>query len=175
VTAISKPVITIGVGLALANCSPTNNPPLVFAQHQTFGARLHGSIAEESTSLTVGYKDRDMVIIPVSGTERGRVVPICAMAGSKRDSLSVFGHFKGDAKITTKATTAELNSFFATGVAADQLAAGYNPTPQGRAVAAAIEPNRGAAAPITGTAVPAAGAPVKGPHCMLPAASLSPT
>jgi len=127
-------MLLIGVGLALAGCVSMNNPPLFFAQTQTFGARLHGSATEQTASLVVGYKGSDAAIVPVTATQNGEVVAICSLWGAKRDSLSVFGTFRGDANVSTTAGVG-LKNFFATGIAADNLAEGYNPTQEGQRLA----------------------------------------
>jgi hypothetical protein len=167
-------MIMIGAGLALANCTPMNNPPLFFAQRQTFGAGLHGSVPEQTTSLVVGYKDRDVAIVPVSAVEHGRIVPICALEGAKRDSFSVFGNFKGDTKVSTTTAGLELDSFFATGIAADHLAAAFNPTPADPptpADAKKVDPVTRTGGLTARTRVPVAGSVVaKRPECRFPPA-----
>src|SRR3954470_9100990 len=95
VTVIWMRMSVLGAGLVLAGCVATNNPPLFFAQSQTFGAGLHGSVAEQTSGLVLGYKDSDVAIVPVTATENGQPIPICALKGAARDSFSVFGHFGG--------------------------------------------------------------------------------
>jgi hypothetical protein len=87
--------------------------------------------------LVLGYKDSDVAIVPVTATENGQPIPICALKGAARDSFSVFGQFGGDANVSATAAV-ELKSFFSTGIAAGNLAEAYNRSGQGRADADAL-------------------------------------
>jgi hypothetical protein len=125
-TAISKIVTGAGLGATLAACSPTTNPPLFFAQTHTFGVGIHGSPTQQSADLTLGYRDLDIAIVPVSATDgAGQVVPLTSIAGggNSRNALSVLGQFNANAAAT--APTVSLGTFFATGLAADKLADGF--------------------------------------------------
>jgi hypothetical protein len=127
VTAISKIVIGAGFGAALAACSPTTNTPLFFAQTHTFGVGIHGSPTQQSADLTLGYRDLDVAIVPVSVTDgAGQVVPLISTAGggNSRNALSVLGQFNANA--ATNTPTVSLGTFFATGLAADKLADGFS-------------------------------------------------
>jgi len=120
--------VTIGAtfGGILAGCASNPNLPLFFAQTNTFGVSAHGSTSSQGVDLTVGYKGSDIAIVPVTATGLGgKVVLIAGTANDNLgDALSVFGHFARNTKVDTAATVG-LSSFFATEVAAQQLAVGF--------------------------------------------------
>jgi hypothetical protein len=118
--------LIIGASVGLAGCYQSNNPPLFFAQAHTLGVGVHTSTTQQSADLTLGYKDFDVAIVPVSATDgSGRVVPLTGTAGGEdsRDALSVLGQFNASAATATPAVN--LGTFFATGLAADKLADGF--------------------------------------------------
>jgi hypothetical protein len=119
--------LIIGAGFGLAGCYQTNNPPLFFAQAHTLGVGVHTSTTQQSADLTVGYKDFDVAIVPVSATDSsGQVVPLTGSSGggNSRNALSVLGQFNANAATATPAVN--FGTFFATGLAADKLADGFS-------------------------------------------------
>jgi hypothetical protein len=116
--------------LALAGCSQTGNAPLLFGQTHTVGIGIHGSAAQQGADLTVGYKDFNIAIVPVTATTpSGQLLPILAdVRGTGtdggRDALSVFGHFGATAEAGTTQKVV-LGKFFATGLAAQRIATGF--------------------------------------------------
>jgi hypothetical protein len=116
--------LTIGAtfGGILAGCTSNPNVPLFFAQTNTFGMSAHTSTAQ-GADLTLGYRGSDIAIVPVTATDAyGNLVLIAGTGKDIGDAMSVFGHF--GAKVDS-ATSVGLGSFFATGVAARQLAVGF--------------------------------------------------
>ena len=107
-----------------------DNPPLVFGQAHTVGVSIHGSATQQGADLTVGYRDVDIAVVPVTAVDAsGQIVPIKADVAGKdggmsSNSLSVLGQFEVDAQAA--GPKVGLGKFFATGLAADKLADGFN-------------------------------------------------
>jgi hypothetical protein len=128
VTKILKRTIMISIGVTLAGCSTGQTPPLFFAQTHTFGVGIRGSAGEQGANLTLGYRDLDVALVPVAVTDAsGRVMPLQGSAGNQTiggtNALSVFGQFNAD--VAAVSPSANLGTFFTTGLAADKLADGY--------------------------------------------------
>jgi len=125
----SRLFILFGFGLALGACSPASNPPLLFGQTHTVGIAIHGSTTQQGADLTVGYRDFDIAVVPVTVMDAsGQVHRINARArgvdgGVGVNALSVLGQF--DVRVTSTAPDVGLGKFFATGLAADKLADGF--------------------------------------------------
>ena len=95
--------------VATAACAPNQQMPLFFGQTQTFGVSMHGSTTEQGASLTVGFRDYDIAIVPVTLTQKdGTTIPLQSqqpqliseskgLMGTNIDALSVFGQFNGTA------------------------------------------------------------------------------
>jgi hypothetical protein len=117
----------IGIGVALAGCSTGQTPPLFFAQTHTFGVGIRGSAGEQGANLVVGYKDLDVALVPVAVTDVLGTQLLQGSAGKEpivgTNGLSVFGQFNADAAAISP--SANLGTFFTTGLAADKLADGY--------------------------------------------------
>jgi len=112
--------------IALAGCSSSQNQPLLFLQATTVGISASTTGSTETPELALGYRDIDVALVPVTD-EAGH--PIRAKypdaTGAKfSDALSVFGQFQVNANAGTT-TSAGLGKFFATGLAAQQIAAGF--------------------------------------------------
>jgi len=103
--------------------------PLVFLQTQTLGITANASGGQATPELTLGYRDLDIAVVPVSDANG---VPVRSVnpegkangGGQFQDALSVLGQFD----VNTNAGTAVgvgLGKFFATGTAASKLAEGF--------------------------------------------------
>ncbi|HEX6142396.1 MAG TPA: hypothetical protein VFZ01_06745 [Geminicoccaceae bacterium] len=124
---------SIIVLLVAAGCTSQPNSPLIFGQTQTVGITIAGSPAQQGGEFTVGYRDADLAIVPVTVTHgTGEVTQLNAnVFGGARggdqqpdtDAFAVLGQFEVD----TNGTEAEvgLGKFFATGLAARRLADGF--------------------------------------------------
>ncbi|WP_298619867.1 hypothetical protein [uncultured Zoogloea sp.] len=126
--------------LGLCACA-SSGTPLIFGSATTFGMSVNATPDTQGFDFTLGYKDKNLAIVPVAVTTDGSVQEITAWSktcSDKRDALSVFGQFtsKGDWALlggsSTDATAAKsqkghvkLDRFFATGIAASHLANGY--------------------------------------------------
>ena len=118
-------------GAALAGCA-TNQPlPLLFGQTHNVGIVISGSTAEQGAELTLGYRDRDIAVVPVAVpqedgkyTQLSSTVPHETIPGAvAKDAFSVLGQF--DVKGETTPVQVGLGKFFATGLAAQKLADGF--------------------------------------------------
>lgn len=118
--------------LGLCACA-SSGTPLIFGSTTTFGVTVNATPDTQGFDFTLGYKDKNLAIVPVAVTTDGRVQEITAWSkecGDKRDALSVFGQFtsKGDWALLSaedKKGQVKLDRFFATGIAASHLANGY--------------------------------------------------
>jgi len=111
----------------LAGCATTNQTPLVFGETITLGVAI-GAGTTEGGELTLGFKTRDIAIVPVMYTDG--TSPKTLMSDIKgadksesKDALSVLGQFSSNTD--AKAAKVGLGKFFATGAAASSLAAGF--------------------------------------------------
>ncbi len=119
-------VLTVLSGtLILGGCGEWKNPPLLFGQSQSVGITISGSTTDQGAELTLGYRDRNFAIIPVTVRHgSGDSTQIIADAGAGfQDALSVIGQFEVNAKAQTPEVS--LGKFFATGIAAQKLADGF--------------------------------------------------
>lgn len=119
----------------LSGCGSVATPPLFFGELVTFGLDVGATPGSAGADFTLGYRDRNLAVIPVSAVNNGRANEIVAWnqedGGNRRDALSVFGQFKSQATkssesgMSTGARKVTLGRFFATGLAATNLARGY--------------------------------------------------
>ena len=133
-------LIALVLALGLCACA-SSGTPLIFGSATTFGMSVNATPDTQGFDFTLGYKDKNLAIVPVAVTTNGSVEEITAWSktcNDKRDALSVFGQFssKGDwallggSSTDTNATKSQkghvkLDRFFATGIAASHLANGY--------------------------------------------------
>ena len=117
-------------GAVLAGCESVPNPPLVFAQSQTVGVTIAGSPASQGGEFTVGYRDWNLAVVPVTVTQGdGSVTSLTASANQNKDqkfedAFSTLGQF--DVNVEGGTTNkVGLGKFFATGLAAKTLADGF--------------------------------------------------
>ena len=123
----SKILIVCGAASVLAGCSTYPNAPLVFYQATTVGISASTTGSSATPELSLGYRDTDVALVPVTDQNgqqiRGRN-PTGTGGTYFSDAMSVFGQFQVNANAGT-ATNAGLGKFFATGLAAQDLAAGF--------------------------------------------------
>ncbi len=114
--------------LALAGCGNVDSAHLVFGQQNTVGLDISATAPEQGATLSLGFKDRNIAIIPVAVSNGGtyeRLGSTNMTDGSdKNDAYSTLGQFD---LATGKNGTASvgLGKFFATGIAAQKLAEGF--------------------------------------------------
>jgi len=100
---------------------------LIFAQYDYLAlAAFDISPMQQEIRLTLGYRDRDIAVVPVMGRNaQGGLVPIefWDQRGG-RDSFSVLGQFNTKT-ITNSGVSNDLASYFSTGAAADVLSTGF--------------------------------------------------
>lgn len=109
------------------------NMPLLFAETRTIGIGISASTSDKGGDFTLGYKAKDIAIVPVVVVKSdGTVEQIKGKeshpqgtknAGEFEDSYSVLGQF--DSKTGTAGHEVGLGQFFATGQAAAYLAEGF--------------------------------------------------
>ena len=137
-----RTVGTLGVFAHLAGC--TNIPPnmpLLFAETNTIGIGISATAADQGGDFTLGYKSKDVAIVPVVVIKAdGTVEHIRGKeeheAGSKdphtfQDAYSVLGQF--DTRSSRTGQEVVLGRFFATGQAAVYLAEGFKAKLEGGA------------------------------------------
>lgn len=100
--------------------------PLVYARTDVVGIELGGSTAEQGGQFTFGWSTRNLALIPVYAPGAGHAVT--GLYGGlndlsrQNDAYSVLGQFKGETRIGQFGFG--LSRFFATGIAAKNLASG---------------------------------------------------
>ncbi|NRF69682.1 hypothetical protein HLB44_22000 [Aquincola sp. S2] len=152
---------------ALGGCS--SNPPLMFGDHVSFGLQLGTDTAGSGGSVTLGYKQRSVAIVPVSVLdEQGNAQAMRGIDGQERDALSVFAVFESAAPAANERL--RIGQVFSTGSAAQLLAQGYECQLAARNCASPAAP---AAAGAVKTALPAAAAATVSPAA--PAAAPAPS
>lgn len=128
-----------------ASSAPTPQPnqkgpfqtPLVYARTDIFGLDAGGTLQDAATSqeagLTLGYSSRNLALVPVYRESANHHIDALysesiAQSSRKqgRDAFSVLGQFQSGSGLT--GTTFGLARFFATGMAAANLARGLQAT-----------------------------------------------
>lgn len=110
--------------LGLSACSTQQNMPLMFGQTHTVGISIGASATDQGGEFVLGYKDKDIAFIPVTTVQSsGDSTLVKATVGSSQDAMSVIGQF--DVNSDTNSANVGLGKFFATGIAAQQLATGF--------------------------------------------------
>jgi hypothetical protein len=118
---------TVSVATAVSTATATATeilPALVFGQSDTFGLNVGVSAADKGADFTLGYSGRNIAIMPVFAEDGlGKFQGVgSANAHGAVDSFSVIGQFKADTAGTAKSI--DLDRFFATGLAAQELSSG---------------------------------------------------
>jgi hypothetical protein len=100
---------------------------LVFAQYDYFALALDGSAADQSVKMTLGFKDKNLAIIPVLGRDSaGNITRLgSSNPGGGDDAYSVLGQFESNNSTDSGNTNSTLNSFFSTGAASQILSTGF--------------------------------------------------
>lgn len=111
--------------LTISGCAANQNLPLIFGQSQTVGISIGGGSSEQSVDFTLGYKDRNIAIVPIAiEVSEGQHAQVGSMSGENfDDSFSVLGQF--EVRTDTSQGDVGLGKFFATGAAAKALADGF--------------------------------------------------
>jgi hypothetical protein len=107
-----------------ASVSPAR---LIFAQQDIRALAIDGSGLEAGVKFTLGYRDRNLALIPVVGRDAsGKLV---SLSGTNPDSgsdvLSVLGQFQGRDTVNESGISSGLHAFFTTGAAASYLSDGF--------------------------------------------------
>jgi hypothetical protein len=139
--------------LTLAGCATElpKNMPLVFGESITVGIGVGATTADQGMDFTLGFKSRDVAIIPVVAYDQagapqrlnaenredsksdkstqsdGKTTVDTARperSTESKDAFSVLGVFSTDTSATTKTTG--IGKFFATGTAAQRIADGFS-------------------------------------------------
>ena len=144
----------------LAGCSEVpKNMPLVFGETITFGVGISGSTADQGVDVTLGLKTKNIAVVPVtmetSGGDRKQLT--ANLQAGHQDALSTLAQFESKTEAGTTATIG-LGKFFATGLAASQLAEGFKYALGGYPPAGAAGEGKPA---VTKPPVPPAPAPQK--------------
>ena len=99
---------------------------LLFAQYASLGFAAGSSVAETGFDLTLGWKDRNMAIVPVITRDRaGDADALRSRNGEFFDAYSVLGQFNFESSQSSALSEAGLGKFFSTGGAAVRLSEGF--------------------------------------------------
>ncbi len=99
--------------------------PLVFLKTDVLGIDIGGSVAEKGAQFALGYAGRNVALIPVAiESAGGRMESVLTSHkdGRTQDAYSVLGQFKANSSTTR--LRLGLDRYFATGIAAQNLAVG---------------------------------------------------
>lgn len=118
------------IAVITTGCGPLPNPPLVFGQTHSVGITITSSAVEQGCEYTLGYRDRDLAIVPVSLTKGGGSIRQLETHGFNKESSQTDNPDKDTfavlGQLELRADGAEamvgLGKFFATGLAARRLA-----------------------------------------------------
>lgn len=141
-------ILALALPAALSGCaSMPANMPLIFGETLTVGIGMSASTTDQGFDMTVGFKSRDIAIVPVTTkadgsemlkatvtntgatektviTQDGRVEHTKPASTSQSiDAFSVLGQFSSATDVGTRQIG--LGKFFATGVAAQILSEGF--------------------------------------------------
>lgn len=120
------------LALSASACAQSTDLPMIFVQTTSVGITINGGATQQSAELTVGYRDMDAAIVPVSVTQangsRTNLLPhvkhqTATGSDDDADALSVLGQFQVNA--ASAAPQVGLGKFFATGQAAKRLSDGF--------------------------------------------------
>ena len=120
--------------LLVSGCAEfPKNMPLMFGETISFGVSIAGSAGEQGVDVTLGFKTRDIAIVPVAvETKEGTIEKLTAsIVDGNTDAFSVIGQF--DSKTDGGTGEIGLGKFFATGSAAQVLADGFRAKLSGNA------------------------------------------
>lgn len=121
-------LLVLAVAAGITGCATGNGElPLMFGATNVVGVSIGATAADTGGEFVVGYKGVDLAVVPVSAVSADSEEFIGAVAGDGRfvDSYSVFGQFSQDSGRQGKGANAGLGKFFATGAAAQRIAAGF--------------------------------------------------
>lgn len=127
--------------LLLGACTTADQPmPLVFGRTQSIGIGVQGSAADQGASITLGFNDRNIAVVPTTTMAGDKIRSIATDKDNLpfEDALSVLGQFEANAKATSPDVS--LGTFFSTGMAARHLAEGFSDKLAGSAPANPAEP-----------------------------------
>lgn len=131
----SRKIWAVLGAVAVAGCGNVDSSHLVFGQQHTVGLDITATAPEQGGTLSLGFKDKNIAVIPVAVNEGGTYQLLGSTnklegngnggdGGDQNDAYSTIGQFEMD---TGKNGTASvgLGKFFATGLAAQFLAKGF--------------------------------------------------
>ena len=118
----------------LAGCGNVDTVHLVFGQQQVVGLDITASAPEQGGSLSLGYKDKNIAVVPVAvkdgAVHDGSNYKLLGSTNNesddadRNDAYSTLGQF--ELKSGEDGTLSfGLGKFFATGIAAQTLAEGF--------------------------------------------------
>lgn len=123
----------LGVAV-LAGCGNADSVHLVFGQQNVVGLDITASAPEQGGSLSLGFKDKNIAVIPVaveSGTLKdGSKYKLLGSTNKesadkrRSDAYSTLGQFELNSG-KDGSLSVGLGKFFATGIAAQKLAEGF--------------------------------------------------
>ncbi len=114
--------------LVAAGCGNVDSAHLIFGQRHVVGLQISASAPEQGASLTLGYSDMNIAIIPVAVKEGDKYIRLGSTnkkdGSDENDAYSTLGQFEMNTG-TNGTVSVGLGKFFATGLAAQYLAQGF--------------------------------------------------
>ena len=116
--------------LFVSACEEHTGNPVVFGQVHSFGITMGQSPTTQAPEFVLGYKDANIAILPTIATSQSGEVKVLGgktkFAGAEfNETYSVFGQFGTENPTRIGEGTVTLDKFFATGIAAQKIAAGF--------------------------------------------------
>ena len=133
------PIRAIAIGLVTllaAGCESPSENPVIFGQGTSVGISIGQSPTTQAPEFVLGYKDANIAFLPTiamdgSGnvTKLGGNVSLPGASGSAgtgfEETYSVLGQFEVNSPTQAGSEKLGLGKFFATGLAAQKLSAGF--------------------------------------------------
>ena len=123
-------ILAIAGAMLLAACGNVDSAHFIFGQQQSVGLNISASAPEQGGSLSLGFKDRNIAVIPVVVKNQDGTYTLVGAANKTgpetdiNDSYSALGQFELNSGQNGTASVG-LGKFFATGIAAQKLADGF--------------------------------------------------
>ena len=120
----------------VVGCGNVDSAHLVFGQQQTVGLDITATAPEQGGSLSLGYKDKNIAVIPVAVKGEDGLYQLLGSTNKleggantgelsdENDAFSTIGQFELNTGENGTASVG-LGKFFATGLAAQKLADGF--------------------------------------------------
>lgn len=118
------------LSLLLVGCESASVNSVIFGQGTSVGLSIGQSPTTQAPEFVLGYKDANIAFLPTVATKAdGDIITLGGKSGSGTDGFSetysVLGQFEVNTPTQIGSGAVGLGKFFATGLAAQKLSAGF--------------------------------------------------